>query len=47
MRKVIMGALLVSFTITYAQNLTPGGYQASYSSTLSVNSLGGDHAVFE
>ncbi|MGN7865098.1 hypothetical protein [Chryseobacterium sp.] len=46
MRKVIMGALLVSFTITYAQNLTPGGYQASYSSTLSVNSLGGDHAVF-
>lgn len=29
-----------------AQNMTPGAFQSSYSSTLSINSLGGDHAVF-
>lgn len=46
MKKVIISTLLVSFSISYAQNLTPGNYQASYSSTLSVNDLGGDHAVF-
>ncbi|AZA79120.1 hypothetical protein EG347_17170 [Chryseobacterium sp. G0186] len=46
MRKVIIITFLVSFSISYAQNLTPSNYQASYSSTLSVNDLGGDHAVF-
>ena len=46
MRKVIIGAFLVASSIIYAQNLTPGSYQSAYSSTLSVNSLGGDHAVF-
>ncbi|MGU3374017.1 hypothetical protein [Chryseobacterium sp. M5A1_1a] len=46
MRKVIISTLLVSFSISYAQNLTPNNYQASYSSTLSINDLGGDHAVF-
>ena len=46
MRKVIISAFLVASSITYAQSLTPGSYQSSYSNTLSVNSLGGDHAVF-
>lgn len=46
MRKVIIGTFLVASSIIYAQNLTPGSYQSAYSSTLSVNSLGGDHAVF-
>ncbi|MGH1519124.1 hypothetical protein [Chryseobacterium sp. JK1] len=46
MKKVIMGALLLSFSASYAQNYTPGGYQSNFSSTYSVNSLGGDHAVF-
>lgn len=46
MRKVIISALLVASGITYAQNLTQASYRPSYSSTLSINSLGGDHAVF-
>ncbi|UKB84494.1 hypothetical protein LF887_02235 [Chryseobacterium sp. MEBOG06] len=46
MRKVIICALSAAFGIINAQNLTPGSYQPNYSSTLSVNSLGGDHAVF-
>ncbi|MGE8434050.1 hypothetical protein [Chryseobacterium joostei] len=46
MKKVIISILLISFSITYSQNFTPSGYKSGYSSTLSVNSLGGDHAVF-
>ncbi|SIT25782.1 hypothetical protein SAMN05421786_11585 [Chryseobacterium ureilyticum] len=47
MRKVIIGALLVSFSLSYGQSALPGGNTgASYSSTLSIGSLGGDHPVF-
>ncbi|WP_213277937.1 hypothetical protein [Chryseobacterium indologenes] len=46
MRKVIISALLVASCIAYAQDFTPNNYSSSYSSTMSVNSLGGDHAVF-
>ncbi|MFZ4930937.1 hypothetical protein [Chryseobacterium sp. Mn2064] len=46
MRKLVIGILLMSFGVTYAQNLTQDAFRPSYSSTLSVNNLGGDHAVF-
>lgn len=46
MRKIHTSFLLFSSIFTFAQNYTPNGYQPSYSSTLSVNNLGGDHAVF-
>ncbi len=46
MRKVIMSTLLVASGIAYAQDFTPNSYSSSYSSTLSINNLGGDHAVF-
>lgn len=46
MRKVIIGALLVASCSIYSQNLTQASYRPSYSNTLSINSLGGDHAVF-
>jgi|GEM_PF-421508 len=47
MKNLFLSAVLaLSFNIVTAQNYTPAGYQSSFSSTYSVNSLGGDHAVF-
>ncbi|MFY1045260.1 hypothetical protein [Chryseobacterium sp. GP-SGM7] len=46
MRKIYIYQSLFLGIFNFAQNYTPNGYQSSYSSTLSVNSLGGDHAVF-
>ncbi|MDF2932533.1 MAG: hypothetical protein K0R36_1864 [Chryseobacterium sp.] len=45
MRKIHVILLLFSSIFTFAQNFTPGNYQGG-SSTLSINNLGGDHAVF-
>lgn len=47
MKNIFLSAFLaLSFNTINAQNHTPSSYQSSYSSTYSVNSLGGDHAVF-
>lgn len=47
MKRFITSAFLIIFYSINAQSYTPpNGYQPSYSSALSVNSLGGGHAVF-
>lgn len=46
MKKTITSTLFIVFYSINAQNFTPSARQSSYSSFLSVNSLGGDHAVF-
>lgn len=45
MRKIHVTLLLFSSIFTFAQNFTPSSYQGG-SGTLSINNLGGDHAVF-
>jgi hypothetical protein len=45
MKKIFITALLILSTFAFAQNYTPSTYQGG-SSTMSINSLGGDHAVF-
>jgi len=47
MKKFITSAFLIIFyTITAQSYIPPNGYHPIYSSVLSVNSIGGDHAVF-